>query len=382
MPLSRRQFFGSALPLVVAGSAAGSALAQTAAPAPPPTPNDKLVLLAGDRAPQSPAEALAHLQQLLATLPQVNDQYLGGGAVAELEKKFSALLGKEDTVFMPTGTLANQIALRILCGEARHALVQQESHIYRDESNAVSMLSNINAVPLASGRAAPTVDEIREAIKRAEIGPYPIRVGAIALESPVRRAAGATLPQALVNEIAQLAKAKQIPMHLDGARLLLMCGIEGFRVKDYCAPFDTVYVSLYKYLGAGYGGVLSGSKAMMAKAREARHVFGGTTAQGWMAALPALAALDGAEQRFAAVRAAGERLLAGLEAMPGFKVQRVEHASNIAFVDMPPARIAGLERRLALAGIRARNPVDGKLELNFNETLLRRTTAELLAAIA
>lgn len=383
MTISRRQFFGSALPLVAAAGAAPELLAQGAsAPLAAAPASDKLVLLAGDRIPLTPAESLAQMQALLQAHPQANDQYLGGGAVAELEKKFSALLGKEDTVFMPTGTLANQVALRLLCGEARHALVQQESHIYRDESNAVSTLSHINVVPLANGRAAPTLDEIREAIGRAENGPYPIKVGAISLESPVRRASGATLPAALVRDIAALARTKQIPLHLDGARLLLMCGIEGFNVREYCAPFETVYVSLYKYLGAGYGGVLSGSKAMMATARAHRHVFGGTTAQGWMAALPALAALDGAEQRFTAVRAAGERLLAGFDKLPGFKVQRVDNASNIAFVQIAAQRLEGLQARLALAGIRARHPVEGKLELNFNETLLRRDTEFVLAAFA
>jgi threonine aldolase len=95
-----------------------------------------------------------------------------------------------------------------------------------------------------------------------------------------------------------------------------------------------------------------------------------------------LAALDGVEQRFAAVRVAGERLLAGLDQLPGFKVERVEHGSNIAYVHIPPQRLAGLQARLTAAGIRTRDPVEGKLELNFNESLLRRDTAYVLAAFA
>jgi threonine aldolase len=375
MTLNRRQFLGSALPLVAAVAPVATALAQAT-----PPEADKLVYLTGDAIAMTEQDRLAHLQTLLAKYPQAPDNYLGGGAVAELEKKFSALLGKEDTVFMPSGTLANQLAIRILCGEARHALVQQESHVYRDESNAVSALSNINVVPLAPGRAAPTVDEIRDAIKRAEIGPYPIKVGAISLESPVRRANGATLPKALVAEIAQLARSKQVPLHLDGARLFFMCGSEGFKLKDYCAPFDTVYISLYKYFGAAYGGVLSGSKQHMTRARELRHVFGGTMKQGWQAALPALDALDGAEQRFADVRAAGERLLAGIAQLPGFQVHRVEDGSNIAYIAPPAHRIADLQEQLRAAGVIVRAPTAGRFELRFNETLLRRDPAWLIAA--
>jgi threonine aldolase len=379
MTLSRRQFLSSSLPFAAFGAASlpAAALAQAGAPDP-----DTIVSLAGDAAPQTPLASLQQLQKLLQKYPQPGDQYGNGGAVAELEKKFSAMLGKEDTVFMPTGTLANQLAIRLLCGESRHALVQQESHVYRDESDAVPLLSHINAVPMAPGRAAPTVAELREAIERAENGPYPIRVGAIALESPVRRASGATIAPALLAELAQLARAKNIPMHLDGARLLFMCGTPGFELAAYCAHFDTVYVSLYKYLGAPYGGILSGTKAMMARAREMRHVFGGTQFRAWQAALPALDALDGAEQRYAAVHAAGERLLAALEKLPGFAVRRIDHASNIATLEIPTARAASLAARLKDAGILVRKPAEGRVDLYFNETLLRRDTAAIAAAFS
>ncbi len=371
MTLNRRQFLGSGLPL----------LALNAAAAPPAaTVEDRTIVLAGDGIPRTAADVLAHLQQLVERLPRPADAYLAGGAVTQLEARFSALLGKEDTVLLPTGTLANHIALRLLCGEERHALVQQESHLYRDESNSVTTLSGINLVPLAPGRAAPTLAELRAAIDRAELGPYPIRVGAIALESPVRRADGATLPQGLVDEIAALARARNIPLHLDGARLLLMHGQPGFDVQRYAAPFDTVYVSLYKYLGAPYGGVLSGTKAAMAKARALRHQFGGTLYRGWQAALPALDALDGFATRMAAVQAAGEQLLAGLARIDGIRVRRVEHGTNIAFLDVAPARAAGLAERLQAAGIRIRAPENGVVEISFNATLLRREVAAIVAA--
>lgn len=386
MTLNRRRFLG-AVPIASLGLAAGgSAYAQyggaPSATAAPSADMDTLVVLAGDTLPRNPAAEPARLQALLEKHAKPSDGYLAGGAVAELEAKFSTLLGKEDTVFMPTGTLANHIALRLLCGENRHALVQQESHVYRDESNTVTTLSGINLVPLAPGRAAPTLEELNAAIERAEVGPYPIKVGAIALESPVRRAQGATLTPALVAEIAKTARAKKIPLHLDGARLLLMSGMEGFRVKDYCAHFDTVYVSLYKYLGAPFGGVLSGPKPLMAKARELRHIFGGTIYHGWQAALPALDALDGVEERYTRVRAAGERLMAALERTPGFKVRRIENGSNLAVLEIAPERQAGLEERLRKANVRLGKLNEGKAQLGFNESILRRDTDYLLKALA
>jgi threonine aldolase len=390
MTLNRRGFLG-ALPIASLALASSRAQAQygsptaaapaTAAPA-PVTDYDTLVQLSGDALPRNPMAEPARLQALLDRHAKPMDGYLAGGAVAELEARFSSLLGKEDTVFMPTGTLANHIALRLLCGESKHALVQQESHVYRDESNTVTTLSGINLVPLAPGRAAPTLEEVGAAIERAELGPYPIKVGAIALESPVRRAQGAGLSPALVAGIANLARAKNIRLHLDGARLFLMSGMPGFSVQAYCAPFDTVYVSLYKYLGAPFGGVLSGPKPLMARARELRHLFGGTIYHGWQAALPALDALDGVEQRFAGVRAAGDRLVAALQRTPGFKVQLVENGSNLVMLEIAPERLAGLEERLKRANVRIGKVSEGKVQLGFNESILRRDTGFLMKALA
>ncbi len=386
MTLSRRQFLGSALPLGAVAFAAPNLLLADDKPAAPATaaaPSlDDAVVLAGDAVPQSAAGYARKLQELIGKHDKPMDFYLKEGAVAELEAKFSALLGKEDTVFMPTGTLANHVALRLLCGESRHALVQQESHVYRDEADAIPILSGINLVPLAPGKGAPTFDEVKEAIDRAEIGPYPIKVGAIGLESPVRRADGETVPAALIAQIAKLAREKNIPMHLDGARLLLMSGMPGFDVKSYCEPFDTVYVSLYKYLNAPFGGVLSGTKAQMARARELRHIFGGLILHGWEAALPALDTLDGFTERFATVRQAGERLLARLDKTSGFKVHRVPNGSNIAFVEVSAKRQAGLDERMKAANVRVGKVHEGKLQIAFNETLLRRDTDYLVAAFS
>jgi threonine aldolase len=381
MTLNRRQFLGSSLPIVALGSSTNVS-ASTFASHAANGETDTQVWLAGDSLPYPVENESARLQALLLKHAKVADSYLGGGAVAALEDKFSSLLGKESSVFMPTGTMANHIAIRILCGEAKHALVQQESHVYRDESNCVTTLSGINMVPLAAGKTVPSLSEISDAINRAEIGPYPIKVGAISLESPVRRTQGGTLSIEQINEIAKLARSKRVPMHLDGARLLLMCGMPGFEVKNYCAPFDTVYVSLYKYLGAPYGAILAGTKIQMDKARELRHIFGGTQSSGWHAALPALDALDGVEQRFAAVHRAGENLLSRLEKMDGFIVHRIEQGSNIATLEISAKRQLGLEQRLKDANIRARKIVEGKLTLQFNESLLRRDTDFLMAAFA
>ncbi|MBC7061369.1 amino acid lyase, partial [Salmonella enterica subsp. enterica serovar Enteritidis] len=103
------------------------------------------VWLVGDSAPPDPAALSARLAEL-AGGGSVRDGYLNGGAVEALEKAFAAHLGKEACAFFPTGTLANTVALRVLCGDAPHALCQYDSHLYRDESNMAQRLAGINLV--------------------------------------------------------------------------------------------------------------------------------------------------------------------------------------------------------------------------------------------
>src|SRR5690606_33614232 len=111
----------------------------------------------------------------LAALAQgngdVRDRYLAGGEVEALEQAFAKLLGKEDCAFLATGTLANNVAVRLLCGEHPRALVQRESHLYRDEVDAAQRLSGINLIPVAPDRAVPTVEEVRAVFEASEHAP-------------------------------------------------------------------------------------------------------------------------------------------------------------------------------------------------------------------
>ncbi len=385
--MDRRDFLRSSLS-ASATVALGAGFAPTArAASSPKSPQDpqhinRSVILMGDDVPHYGRDVLARMDAILQTRDKAGDSYLKRGAVEELEQRFAALLGKEDAAFMPTGTLANQVALRLLCGEKKRALVQQESHVYCDESDAVTALSAINLVPLAPGRASPSLEEVDAAIAVSEKAAYPLPIGAISIESPVRRADGAMVPLETVKAIAARARAKGIGLHLDGARLLLNSGAEDFTAVAYAEPFDTVYVSLYKYLGAPFGAVLAGSKATIAKARDTRHIFGGTIFHGWQAALLALDGLDGFEARFAKVRAAGDRLLEGLSRLDGYTVRRVEHGTNIHFLEIAEERRHGLRERLEKAGILIGAPHEGRLALTFNETLLRKPTDAIVKAFA
>jgi threonine aldolase len=168
MKLNRRHFLTSA-PAAAAGlgllQSSSMLLGQTAqTPVAPISPiTDRTVALVGDAVPITALGRTQQLAQLLEKTPNVSDVYLANGAVHELEATIAAMLGKEDAAFLPTGTLANNLAIRLLSGENHHVLVQEQSHLYLDESDSAEVLSGLNLVPLAPDKAAPTYDEVLSA---------------------------------------------------------------------------------------------------------------------------------------------------------------------------------------------------------------------------
>lgn len=372
--MDRRHFLTLSL---MGATAPGLAFARQAGPAaPPPFPpaDARSVWLVGDSAPPNAERTARRLLELVERGGKPRDSYLDGGATAELEARFAKLLGKEDCAFLPTGTLANHLAVRVLAGEASRVIVQHESHLYRDESDATQLLSGLNLVSLAEARAAPSLAEIKAAVDEAENGPYPLRVGAISLESPVRRVNGEMVDPALLREISAYARTKSIKLHLDGARLLM--APPGYDVAGTAALFDTVYVSLYKYLGAPFGAVLAGSKGDIARVRDLRHRFGGTLYQGWPCAVLALGALEDFEARHRAAFAAADQLFAALKAQGVAVLKPAPHASNIRELILKPKIADGLFDRMRLAGVRMLQPENGVVEIYINDTLTRRPVDE------
>ena len=179
------------------------------------------------------------------------DSYSNGGTVEALEEQFAAALGKERAVFMPTGTLANHLAVRALADAAGgRAILQAESHLFNDSGDCVQTLSAITLMPLGSGRASFTLDEVQEVIDRTRGGRVSRPVSVISIETPVRRRFGETFDQAGLDRVTAFARREGIRLHLDGARLFLQSAYTGIDVAEYARPFDTVYVSLYKYFNA------------------------------------------------------------------------------------------------------------------------------------
>jgi threonine aldolase len=365
---SRRTFLTAA--------ASTLALQRAALPQAPPAAAGQRVFLTGDGANLSTTEYSSLLAALTVSDTKA-DAYLQGGAVEELESRFAKLLGKERALFLPTGTLANHLAVRLLAGERRHVLVQEESHLYRDEGDCAQALSGLNLVPLATGKATIKAAEIVEAIDRAGSPPYPVPVGAISIESPVRRTLGQVFDFEEMKKISALAREKKIGSHLDGARMYLASAYTGIAPATYSALFDTVYVSLYKYFNAPFGAVLAGPAPLIDAATILRHQFGGAVLHAWQSAAVALHYLDGFEERYQRAVRRGEELLGRLEQRM-IRVHRIEAGTNIFQLEFPSTPDAAFQKRLADRGIMiGRPPAQGPLIIQVNETILRRSAADI-----
>ncbi len=382
-PITRRRFVGGL------GAAAGAAMGLPAGATPAPTAadgaaaEDARVAMSGDGIPLPPdgyARLLARLTD--AAAPEA-DRYLQGGAMAQFERRWADLLGKETALFMPSGTLANQLALRALAGQRRRVIVPETSHVYNDTGDACQTLSGLTLLPLGAGRAGFDLDEVEAALARTASGRVASEIGAILVESPVRRRTGALFDRDAMLRIAGFARERGIGLHLDGARLPVASAYTGIAPAEYAAPFDTVYVSLWKCFNSGIGAILAGPRRLLADMHHVRRLFGGNLWQGWPAALVAQHYMDGFDDRMRTAIGVSEAFYAAIGALPGVAVQRVPGGTNVAHLRLSgidPGRVAArlAERGIDLPQVAA----DGSVSLTVNETWGRRSAAELVDAFA
>jgi len=363
--MRRRSFLGAP---VAAYAAAATAAEGTA---------DDRVYAAGDGVPHTPneyARLLARLTEAGAVAP---DSYSLGGAVEKLEQRMAALLGKETAVWLPTGTLANHLAVRILAGNRRRVLVQAESHLYNDCGDCAQTLSGLTLVPLARGKATFTLEDVEGAAYEAQSGRVLTPVGAIQVESPVRRKQGERFDFEQMKRIAAWARAHGVGLHLDGARLFLESAYTGRPVREYSALFDTVYVSLYKYFNAGSGAVLAGPKALLEGLYHTRRMFGGGMPHVWPYAAVALHYADGFDARFRTGVETSEAVIRALEKTSNFAIERVPAGTNIFRLRVFGVNAPVYKMRLFDAGVSAADPQGDWFGMQVNETWGRAGAAEI-----
>ena len=380
----RRRFLqlgglGAGLGAFVPGDAFGGSSAAIAAAA---DTDDRLVRLSGDGLGLAPAQYARLLTRLLDEKAMTPDSYSLGGVVEALEEQCARLLGKERAIFMPTGTLANHMAVRATAGGPSRVIVQEESHFYQDEGDCAQTLSNLTLMPLAAGRATFTADDVQHVLDQTKGARVVSRVSAIAVETPVRRKQGERFDPVEVKKIVALARREGIRLHLDGARLFLQAAYTGESVADYARPFDTVYVSLYKYFNAASGAILAGPKEVIDGMYHGRRMFGGGLNTVWPFALVALHYLPGFEDRYTTAVKTSEDWIGRLRQHGAFAVERIPSGTNLFRLRVKGADPVAFQKRLAARGVMLSAPQRDSFLVGVNETLNRTSAAALTDAFA
>ena len=376
--LTRRKLFHAAGAVTALGlTQANSAQSQTSAS----DSSNSIVRLSGDGIGLQPQEFTELLDSLCQNQNIESDNYLLGGEVEKFERYCAELLDKEMAVFMPSGTLANQLALRQIAGEKRRVIVPGLSHVYNDTGDASQNLSNLNLIPLAHDRATFTLEEVEAVIERTAGGRVTAEVGAILIESPVRRLSGEMVDWEETKRIASYAKEKGIGTHLDGARMFIASAYTGISPAEYAEPFDMVYFSLWKYFNSGIGAILAGNKNDLEYMFHTRRMFGGNLYAGWSASLVARYFMESYIDRLKTAIAISEDFYSAIDQHPAFIVTRIPNGTNLTRVSLEGTDSEEFRNRLLEQNILlGRANDDNRFTLGVNETWNRTTANELALA--
>ena len=312
------------------------------------------------------------------------DSYSRGGVVAALEEAFAQAVGKPRAVFFPTGTLANHVAIRRLCaGRGRRVVVPAESHLFNDCGDCCQTLSGLHLIPVDPGSPTVTAAALKEVARRTATGRVAMPLGALMIESPVRRQSNRRQDFEEMKAVANEARRLGMGLHLDGARIFTESIFSGVPVKTYAAMFDTVYVSLYKAFHTPTGAVLTGPPDLLDGLYHERRMFGAGLPRVWPFAAVALLFLDGMKVRMSEAKRRGDIILAGLKKSGDFDVTVFPDGTNVVLLRPHVADLKAYATRVRKRGVHLPKPHGDPphFAIKINETLLRREPDAVLAAL-
>jgi threonine aldolase len=283
----------------------------------------------------------AAMRDAIATAAVGDDQKREDPTVNELERRGAEFLGQEEAVFLPTATMANQIALQVLGRPGDALLVERHAHIMLSELGGPAAHSGLLTIGLegTKGRFSPdqVVLEIRD---RTSVHVAPTRI--VAVENTHNSAGGSVWPLDEIDAIVATCREHELAAHLDGARLVNAAIASGVEPARIAGAFDTVTLCFSKGLGCPLGALIAGSHELMGPARRGKHFFGGAMRQAGIVAAAALYALDHHVDRIADDHRRARRLAEGL-ADAGVKVDLDQVETNFVQIDVGPERADAID---------------------------------------
>ena len=277
-----------------------------------------------------------------------DDVYGDDPTVGELERRMAALAGMEAAVFVPSGTMGNQLAVHAHTTPGDEVLLEAQSHLYINEQGGIAALSGCLAHPLVVARGVLDPDVVAAAV-RDPADDHVARVSLLCLENTHNRHGGAILALERLQALATVAHERGLRVHLDGARLWNASVATGVPVRQWAARVDSLMMCFSKGLGAPVGSILIGPGDAIRGARRTRKQWGGGMRQVGILAAACLYAIDHHVERLADDHRRAKQLAAGLREVPGVNVPEPE--TNIVMIELAdPA----LGREALLRGLHAR----------------------------
>ncbi len=317
---------------------------------------------------------------------EVGDDVIGFDPTVDLlQEEVAGILGKEAALFMPSGTMANQIAVRTHCKPGDEFLCEEGCHIYNYEQGAFAQLSGLVAHTIRGEAGILRRGDVEGTIRpRNE---HMVRTRLLCLENTHNRAAGRIQPFPVIEELEAWARAGGLALHLDGARLFHAVVATGITADAWSRPFDSVSVCFSKGLGAPVGSVLAGTREFVAEARWHRKAFGGGMRQVGILAAAARYALTNHVARLAEDHQKAQLLADAVRSAPGLSLlhEHVDTNMVIFAVDRHCATAADFQRKLEARGVRGltTSPSHVRLVTHLDVSLAQvRSAATILDEVA
>jgi threonine aldolase len=283
---------------------------------------------------------------------EVGDDVLGEDpTVNALQRQTAEWLDKEAALFVPSGTMANQIAVGVHASPGDELLCASTSHVYVWEGGGIARLSGVTTRTIDGDRGILSVQDLRDKI-RPDDGHY-VRTRLLVLENTHNRGGGRVHPYESVVEIAGWARAHGLALHLDGARLMNAVVASGIPSADWARHFDTVSICFSKGLGAPVGSAIAGTAELIRKAHRLRKVFGGGMRQAGVIAAGALYALENHVERLADDHAHARLLAHAVEETEGLCLESGSVETNLVWIAVDPSlgTAPAVAARLREAGV-------------------------------
>jgi threonine aldolase len=292
--------------------------------------------------------------EAMAAAPVGDEQAGEDPTTLELEARTAALLGKPAALFLPSGTMCNQIALQIHCRPGDAVLADRTAHIIGFEGGGAGATGGVNILPL-DGERGIYVPHQAEAALPAPGNRYAPRVTLLEVEQTANLGGGTVWPLGRLAALGEFAKARGLALHIDGARLMNAVAATGAPAKDHAAAADSVWIDLSKGLGCPVGAVLAGSEDFIAEAWRIKQRMGGALRQSGYLAAAGLYALDHNLERLADDNANARFLAEAIAGLPGVDLVPSHVETNIVLFRLTEVAVLdapGLVAALAKDGIR------------------------------